>query len=271
MSELKRLIDDPDSDLDRLLLESALDDSPPEHAAERTLAALGLGGAAIGLGVGTLGAGTGVATGLASKGGLFGGALLKWVSVVAVAGVVMGGGYALTRSTPTLEAPATQGALALQPTEEARERSWTELAPRHVEALPREGAPGRSSTGRPGASPHRFGPSNDSGTSSLRADDVADREIAPVRPSGGPSTGSGALAVREGAPGKKTAVNVEALDDEIALIDQARRALIEGHYDACLARLSAYQTRFPHGQLAAEAANMGRIAQQKKSAAAPAP
>lgn len=267
MSELKRLIDDPDSDLDRLLLESALDDSPPEHAAERTLAALGLGGAALGLGAGTIGAGSGsLATGLASKGGLFGGALLKWASVVAVAGVVMGGGYALTRSTPTLEAPATQGALALQPTEQARERSWTELAPRHVDAFPREGAPLR-----PGASPRRVGVSSDGAPSSPRSDGATGREPSVASVAKGASGSGGAVPVREGAPGKKTAVNVEALDDEIALIDQARRALIEGHYDACLARLSAYQTRFPHGQLAAEAANMGRIAQQKKSAAAPAP
>lgn len=265
MGELKRLLDEPDSDLDRLLLESALDDAPPDHAAERTLAALGLGGAAVGLATST-GIGTGgVASGLASKGGLFGGALLKWTSIVAVAGAVLGGGYALTRTPPTLDPPtngSANNALALNPTEHARDRSWAELAP-HTDT--------REAHRRgPGTLPRRSDAGGLSSEKGARQDGTTTRRPSVVERSA-VAAGATSVALRDGATSKKPAVNVEALDDEIALLDQARRALIEGHYDACLARLAAYQTRFPHGQLAAEASNMGRVAQQKKSGAAATP
>jgi len=95
--KLKRLLDEPGSDLDRVLLEAGLDEAPPAKSIDRTLAAIGIGSAL------TLGAsatatvtataassgGSGVA--LAKTGGLLGVSMGKWIGGALLAAGTIGG------------------------------------------------------------------------------------------------------------------------------------------------------------------------------------
>ena len=72
MKDPKRLLEDPGSELDVLLLESGLDESPPARVVDRTLVTLGVASAAVGLGVASAGAGAASmkATGTSGKPGI---------------------------------------------------------------------------------------------------------------------------------------------------------------------------------------------------------
>lgn len=266
MSELKRLLDEPGSELDRLLLESALEDEPESGSADRTLAALGLGGAAAGavaLSGGAVGAGTGAAaSGLATKSVAFG-VTLKWAAAVTVAGALVGGGIALTRSPEPAFGPRpveiSQQERAALASEGGRPRSFAESA------SPLGGSEGATANGRAADGAPRA-PRSDAGRPAARAI-AGSTSVAEERSPERPAQGKGATAKPASAAKPGAGQTSELLDaDELEIMDQARRALIDGKYDACLARLSAYQSRFPRGQLAAEAANMRRSVEQKKLA-----
>lgn len=226
MSTMRRLLDEPGDDLDRALLEAGLDEEPPPRAAERALAALGLGTAAV---VGTAavstgvtsaalgGAGTsGAAAGAAKASGLFGLTLAKVLGGVAVVSAVGVGGYVLSQR----QAPQPVAASQPQP------------APEQPAVVAGEA---------PADSPRAVepGPSD-----AVRASEPAAVQTAAPRAKPRSPKPKGAEA--EGSVGG-------SLGAEAALLDQARRAELAGDVEACRARIAAYRSRFPAGQLAKDA------------------
>ena len=258
MSELKRLLDDPSCDFDRVLLESALDDGPPPRSLERTLAALGVAGAVAAIGaeavgaaavggaaeaaVGAAGASTIAKTGLGLT-------LAKWLGVVAVSGAVSYAVYtetgSTTQATPrdvsspsVVTPPATDPASAQSPSGETQPADGSRAASAEG---PSQGALQAAASASAGAAP---------GGSTSRAD----RAPGAVGAAGTPSRGDAPLA----------SARAGTLSDEVAAIDAASRALASGDVDAALAKLAAYRARFPAGQLAAEAAALRVQALAKK-------
>jgi hypothetical protein len=247
MSEMKRLLDDPACDFDRVLLESALDDGPSPRSVERTLAALGVAGsiatigssavgssavgssAAVGSGAGASSAG---AASVVAKAGLAV-TLAKWLGVVAVSGAVA---YSVW---PSAEAPTVEAAGA--PTVEATSVAAVQPASGSL------ASPGSEASLTEPAEPTR-----------VDAPGAAEKAVGEPATSASPVSTGRALGSVSASPRAGT------LTDEVAAIDAASRSLAAGDADAALTKLAAYRARFPSGQLAAEAAALRVQALAKK-------
>ena len=243
MSDFKRLLDDG-SEMDRMLLSAGLDEPPPARSLHRTLGALGLGGAtlagttAVGAAVShaaaasaatatTATATTATATTATSTQGVAIGLFAKLACGLALGGSALGGGYWMASY-------------------EADERARLELeaaaaAPRDSKATNDRVRLPHEATGN--SAPTSAGPSAEDAKVGRDATDDAARRTSPT------STASAAL-------------NQEALGGEVALLDQAHAALQAGDVNACLARLHAYESRYPDGQMKAEAAELRARAQK---------
>ncbi|MBK6516152.1 MAG: hypothetical protein IPG04_19140 [Polyangiaceae bacterium] len=222
---MRRLLEEPGSDLDRVLLEAGLDEAPPPRAAERTLAALGLGSAAV-VGVAALSAGaTSVAAGGAAsaatgtaagaKATLLGVGLTKLFGAVVLVSAAGAGAYVWSQRDAAPAAPAA----AVVPVDAA-----ASSAPAFTPAVAEPEAPRALATGVDETSP-------------APRDTAAPRTKVRSTPPRVTETGSAA----------------GSLGAESSLLDQARRAELAGDVEACRARIAAYRSRFPAGQLAKDA------------------
>ncbi len=236
MSEFKRLLDEG-SEMDRMLLSSAVSEQPPARSVEKTLAALGIGSvvaAAGGTALGAASASVELASGAAPaaslggasavKGGFLGLGLAKVAVGVALSGAALGGGYWMAAH-------------------EAEQKARVELA-------------GSAKNDRLGGGPELVGePLLRSGpTSAAQQREVARDKAAPSDAAQGDPAQARTL---------RSARSETALGGEVELLDQARKALLAGDAKACLARLQAYKTRFPQGQLKAEADEMETRAKKR--------
>ncbi|NUP05056.1 MAG: hypothetical protein HOW73_03230 [Polyangiaceae bacterium] len=248
MTTMKRLLDEPGSDLDRVLLESGLDEAPPAKSAERTLAALGIGSAVVLGAASTTTAVGGATTGMAASGtaatatavktGVFSLTLMKLVGGLTIAGLAVGG-YAVWRGqTPApdqhaaVQTPAGNGASAQ---DGHHERQRLSPAPTVVvEDRARTVDPEEAKHDEPNPTPKEASPASArSGKTKVK---TAGNTPAAVSTAGDPPESVG-----------------NTLGAESALLDQARRAEMAGDGEACQARLAAYRARFPKGQLAKDA------------------
>ncbi len=280
MTTMKRLLEDPGSDIDRVLLESALDEDPPPGAADKTLAALGLGSAvALGVATTTTGAvvGASAGTAIATKAtatSLFGLSVAKVAGAVAVLSLFVGGAVVVNgrMKDEARSAPAAQETGERDQQEHAAAGSRKDGRDLAAKLPVQDGA-----TSLPGAAPAAQSPSPEivpePGAAPIprrtRIESVpaGARASEPARASNAPASSrrGGADADGEGHAEAKN------LADEVKLLDQARHALAAGDYDACLARLDAHQKRFPRGQLAEQVATTRAAAMKKKAQAKPAP
>jgi hypothetical protein len=218
VNEPKRLLDEG-SDLDRLLLSAGMDEAPPPRALERTLAAIGVG-TAVGVGGGAAAGSAALAAEAAAGAGAGAGAAGSGWLGAGVAKIVLG----------LAVAGSAVGGGYFMAAHEAEERARVELA--GGAANDRLGS---ATSGADGPVPLVVLTSSASGRTSPRS------ESAPGRIDGAPPRALGSAG---------------ALGGEVELLDQARRALLAGDPSACLARLAAYDSRFPQGQLKAEASEL---------------
>lgn len=228
MSEFKRLLDDG-SEMDRMLLSAGLEEAPPSRSLERTLGALGVGGAAL-VGTTAVGAAVGEATAASvavttTKGAALG-LFAKLACGLALGGTALGGGYWMASREADERARIEFEASAAAPRADAPNGSSERVR------LPHEGTAGPASTGDASSPPD---------AESKRTQTPA---VAPAE-----------------APGKRAAAPATpaasaALGAEVALLDQAHAALRSGDVEACLSRLRAYESRYPDGQLKAEASEL---------------
>ena len=219
MSEFKRLLDDG-SEMDRMLLSAGLEETPPARSLERTLGALGLGGVAL-VGTTAVGAAVGEATAatvaVTTTKGVALGLVAKLACGLALGGTALGGGYWMG-------------------SHEADERARVELEA--AAAAPRVGHSANGSNDRVRLPHEGAGSITPTSNAAAGGDGTAKPADEPTkRPSATPAASA-------------------ALGGEVALLDQAHAALQAGDVEACLARLQAYESRYPDGQLRAEAAEL---------------
>jgi len=225
MSDPERLLDQNADGLGSSLLRAARGDSPPSGLTRRTLAALGVAGAVTAAGSASAAAGTASASASAAVPGASvaaGGGLLSAIAAGAIAGLIT---FGIIDWTTGFGLPGSGEAAS-----EARTALLGSAAPHTAGAL---------SEARP-----------------LAADRMdSARPAAPAVPSALSSSGvlpsSGALPpTRALPPGRRSS----ALASEIALLDAARRSLLEGDPAGALARLDRHAREFAGGQLTREAA-----------------
>lgn len=227
---MKRLLEESSSEFEKSLLSAGREEEPPADAADRTLAALGLGTVAAGA---ALGAGTAGAVKL----GWLGSAKLV-AGLALVSGVVVGGSYwVMDASSPSS---------AVSPTASDATLGVQSSAPVRADARPVRIVPNPATAQEVGPPGAVSAPSSAALSSSVVA------RSAPSTP--------GSRVDLDVSP----SASAERLGEETKLLDQARDALRANDADACLARLDAYRSRFPKGQLAADAAGLRRMAEAKK-------
>ena len=286
MTQLKRLLDEPGSDLDRVLLEAGLDDEPPKAALDRTLLALGVGSATA-IGAGALGA-SGASLGGAKASGLFGAGIVKWVGGAVFAGAVMGGGFLIKQraTEPAVSVAAQQAASPAADRSGAdgsgadgsgadgsgadrggADRSQAQDARAIAAARPTldESEPARGVTSpRAEAQKHQTAPIETSVATDPKT--TQPEKSGPAKQKSEPATQKPSKA-EAGKPDMTAGGG--SLSDELKMLDVARRASLAGDSDACLASLSKYKSKFPKGQLAADADAMRASCAAKKSATTP--
>jgi hypothetical protein len=233
MKQFSRLRDEEGTEVERLLLGSATGDAPKPGTRAAALAALGLAGAAAGT-AGTAHAASAAlvgSTGGKTAGSAAGFTLAKWLLVGAVAGATTTSGLVVA-TTPGVFGRDT-GAEALAPARPASPRATAVVTPPKAQALAEDGE-----RAEPRAEQESHSPASPS-TPRTRtySDDEPGTDRAPA-PQG-------------------TAFPIASADtvaEEVAALDKARAALAAGDGSTALARLDAYERRYPRGTLAPEAA-----------------
>jgi hypothetical protein len=220
-TEPKRLLEESGEGFDRSVLESGMDDAPPPKSMEKTLAALGLGTAVVAT---TAAVGTGaVATGAKGIGAM--GQLVA--ALVVSAGVVGGGVYLARRPATPAQAPA------FVDTSSGVNPSST------VVSIPSK-SEGTSAvvveTSEPAAPPTVV---------------ASAKPVVSARATVSPEPGAKPAASTPVAPA--TEPSGDGLAAEVALIDQARQAMLAGDHETCRARAQSYKARYPKGQFAGDA------------------
>ncbi|MBL8741267.1 MAG: hypothetical protein JNK04_09240 [Myxococcales bacterium] len=274
MMPIKRLLDEPGSDLDRVLLEAGLEEEPPKASLDRTLVALGVGSATA-ITAGAVG-GAGASVGGAKS--VFGAGIAKWLGGALIASAALGGGYFITQREATPDArllpqsaPATPaGAQEGRPVNGAApERALQESPSDEAKAAP--------------ASVGQQEPASDTNPSAAKAADTknaaeAKAEQSKVKDPKTSEQKSPDSAAKSPSEPSKTAADTGSkpkpdltagggpLGDELRMLDVARKAKLAGDNDACLANLAKYSSKFPKGQLASEAQSMKASCSAKKSA-----
>jgi hypothetical protein len=248
-----RLLDNPGSDLDVLLLESGLDEEPPARIADRTLVALGVASAA-GAGAGAVGA----AAASIKAGGTLGWWAGPWALVakvgigVAVVGGVVGGGYAVMAPPPGAGSAAPPAVIV----EQAGQPSPSTRA--EAAALPgseNTGASEASQSEKTGAQAADPVAANEKGAEP----DAAAKVAAPAKGADAAKPAKPADAEKASAAmpaGAKAAESGSTLAQERQLIESARASLRNGDKAGAVAILDTYPSRFPKGQLKNEVAGM---------------
>jgi TolA-binding protein len=214
MNGPKRLLDDGATELGRAALRSALDEPPPDHLLERTLATVAAS-------AGILAASAGAAQAAAAATGASKAGVSSWVWFLAKClGAGVGGG-AVVVAAVELAAPPPPPA-PTRGVESAALAAGTHAA--------------RGAFGAP--APAATEPSV-----------VAPPPEEPAAVEGQTARGSapGATAPSASAPGRA------GIAAEIALLDAARTAQTSGNHARALSLLDQYATEFPAGGLAAEA------------------
>ncbi|NUO53200.1 MAG: hypothetical protein HOV80_30500 [Polyangiaceae bacterium] len=257
MNDPARLLDNPGSDLDVLLLESGLDEEPPARIADRTLVALGVASAAAGAGAGAIGASAASIKAGAGTLGWWAGpwALVAKVGIgVAVVGGIAGGGYAVM--TPPAEpaavvAPATpqettgseksgseKTGATLDNTGPTSEKSGAAEAAVVADPVERAAEAGAASKAAEGA-----------------ASEPAKADVA-AKPSKAPDASKPGTTKPGASAPAKTADSGSTLAQERQIIESARASLRNGDKAGAIATLDTYPARFPKGQLRNEVAAM---------------
>lgn len=216
MSEPQRLLHEGQEgdELTQSLLRSARDDAPAPHARQKAMIALGLAGGVSA----TVTAATATSTASTLAKSSATAALLKWIGVGVLGGVVTVGAVEVvqTKSAPAVAASSSV-AVAMGP----------RAAPSPKPAPMNAGAPGPAAEA-PSAEP---APS---------AAPVTTEEPPAAKPVDAPKASA--------KPAEKP-----SLSDEIAAIDEARVALGAGNASAALRALDDHDRRFPGGALGQEA------------------
>lgn len=267
MTTMRPLLDSSDSDLDRVLLTSGLDEVPPPRTAERTLTALGLGSAVV-LGAASTTSVVGSAASVATATKLpFGMLMAKVIGGLAIVGLAAGGGYALVHDGEDA-APKIETANASvtddgpidsisSPSSDAVERLAASGAIPSDSVTPSIVAPAQATSLATGAHSAGVDESSKEARDASVTHEKTRKANVSVKPS--PERSAAPPERSERATGRSEPAAAEpsvgtSLGAESALIDQARRAELAGDRAACLSRLAAYKARFPKGQLAQDAA-----------------
>jgi hypothetical protein len=267
MTQLKRLLDEPGSDLDRVLLEAGMDEAPPKASLDRTLVALGVGSATA-VGAGIIGA-CGAGASLGGAKGLFGLGVAKWVGGALLASAAIGGGFLITQQAapesppPAVVAPATPDLVARADAPAAARGPAAELAPSAV-PQPDANTP-KSQAVAPEAKLDAAAKPDTAKPDSAKSDSAkSDQKATQSKPSEKTQPAAGAET-----PKPDLTAGGGALSDELRTLDVARKASLAGDHDACLATLANYGKKFPKGQLASDAQAMKASCAAKKAATAP--
>jgi hypothetical protein len=226
VTEPLRLADDADSDLS-LLLRAGQAEAPPRHALQKTLAGLGAATTVVGA---THAAGAAVTVG---KLGVW--TLAKWAGAGLVSGVVAVGGVELVQ----------------QGIESSRERPVAAAASTTPAATPAA----RTAEALQGAQPLAVTVPESEGLPVLppemrRAGDRGSGAIHPERPPASGVKPAGPASNRNAEPEPEETSTISL---EIALIDEARRALQAGRAADALEALRRHRTEVKRQRLAPEA------------------
>ncbi len=230
MDRVVRMLDGDATETERALLDSAAEDVPSPLARQQTLAALGVGAAAVVAAPAVARAATSLASaaGSAKVGSTVSFiAVLKWIGTGAVVGSVAAAGIATVTTPGLVFVGRAAKVVSAAPPPGPAQRSSPKLTPTPgaMEALPPPPAFGAPSL--PGmASPPRL-----------------ERGAAPSLPR--PQSEPPPLA-----PERQSASTVMA---EVASLDRARAALSVGDARGALSRLSSHEATFPDGALEPEA------------------
>ena len=208
MSEPRRLLDEGGSELERSLLRSARDDAPAPNARRKTMVALALAG---GVGVTATTATSTAATALGTTGTT---ALLKWIGMGVIAGLVTVGAVAVVPAQrgETQALVASKGNAAKAASLEAQTASAVAAAASTAVEAP---APSAAEVAAP---------------------------VAEAVPSATAAPHASAKAVEK-----------PSLADEVASLDAAREALGSGNAGGALRALDDHDRRFAGGALGPEA------------------
>lgn len=224
------------SELERLILDSARGDAPGAGVRAQTLAALGISSGVALAASGTARAATqAFAGGVGGKGAASatGATLAKWLLAGALAGAATTSGVIVATN------PELVGFGEAQPAADRARSKVEPVRPRGVEhALGRRETPLVASPPELAASPSPAA--------------VAQPSAARFRSAPGDDTAPGDLSA---APfGTAFPVpGTETVAEEVAALDQVRGALSAGNARGALARLDAYDQRYPRGTLSPEA------------------
>lgn len=258
MNDPARLLDNPGSDLDVLLLESGLDEEPPARIADRTLVALGVASAAVGVGAGAAGASAASIKAGAGTLGWWAGpwALVAKVGIgVAVVGGIAGGGYAVM--TPPAEPaavvapPTPREATGSEKTGSASENTKSAEAAVGADPVAVEKVDGEkvAEAGTASKAAQGSGAGAGSGAEPAKAADGA-------KPAKGAEASKAGTSKPAAADPAKAAASGSTLAQERQLIEAARASLRNGDKAGAIATLDTYPARFPKGQLKNEVAAM---------------
>lgn len=233
MSDPRRILDDPEGEFATELLRSIDRDGPPPEARKRTLAALGLGGAAV-LHTAQLQAAGAAATSASSgsSSGLLAWSLaIKWGALGAGVGAVVLalGGTVLRTASPHPESAGIERANAATlkgplKTSAVDRSARSQVAPEADELPP---------SASPSASQGEAFPARASAAAEVRT-----------------SLPRGALP----RPAPSSTGDKFSLAAEVTALDQARQAVQRRETVRAIALLDAYQGQFPEGALKQEAA-----------------
>jgi hypothetical protein len=232
MRDPKRLLEEPGSDLDVVLLQSGLDEAPPSRLVERTLLAVGaLSATTAGA---SAAAGTAAGAGASSATSASSGWLGATLSKLGLAGKALGGvGLAIAVA-------GGGGAVYFAASGPAAETSA--VAPPAAEPAP----PPAAQTANEREAPPPPAPLLDAPSGASPADVKQPGEGAVRRPPAQKAPPSSPAH-----PGKPSG---GSLTEETALLDAARASLRAGDKAGARAKLDAYAARFPNGEHRPEAA-----------------
>jgi hypothetical protein len=259
MSDPTRLVDG-DGELEKALLRSWSARQPSDEAHRKALAAVGLGGTLL-----TAGA----STSLAPKAAVVSSTVVKWLALFG--GVVMAAAvvFVASRQHKSGEAPPVTASsapvFAAQPVPVPAPSAASPVGPTLPTTawspVPRSPAPTEAPSGGSGSGnapstgvvPSRaaFASPVATGGSGLR---VAPKESSTAGE--GTTAGQGPASSSTAASTAPPAAQASTLDEEIHLVDLARRALTVGDAPTALRVVDGYDAKYPAGALTQEAAEL---------------
>jgi hypothetical protein len=224
VTEPLRLADETDSELS-LLLRAGQKEEPPRHALQKTLAGLGVATTVIGA---TQAAGAAVTVG---KLGVW--TLAKWAGAGMVSGVIAIGGVELVQQGIESSRPAVAASTMTSGAEPARRTAGAQRGAQPLVVAPREAesAPPRE-------------------PESKVSSDRGSLAVNPERPASFGVKPAGVSSTRSAEPETEADSTISV---EIALVDEARRALQAGRAAAALDALRRLRTEVKRQRLAPEA------------------